>query len=156
YQQAVLNAGREVEDSLIGFIKTKQQAARLAESVRDAERSVELVLIQFKGGIIDFNRVYNTQSALVTQQDQLAQARGSIALYLIRTYPALGGGWQHFFCGRGIPMVQAAGPLPPVVPLEEIPAPQPEPPEPQSDESKRPSDGPTSRRKQDRSLPLVR
>src|SRR5690606_19463622 len=58
YQQAVLKAGGEVEDALIGFLKSQQQAAKLAESVRDAERSVELVLIQFKGGVVDFNRVY--------------------------------------------------------------------------------------------------
>jgi len=127
YQQTVLNAGREVEDSLVGFIKTKQQAARLEESVRDAERSVELVLIQFKGGIIDFNRVYNTQSALVTQQDQLAQARGAIALNLIRAYTALGGGWQHFFCGRGLPGGGAIVHLPPT---EEVPTPAPESPTP--------------------------
>ncbi len=142
YQQSVLNAGREVEDSLVGFLKSKQQAARLEESVRDAERSVELVLIQFKGGIIDFNRVYNTQSALVTQQDQLAQARGQIALNLIQAYKALGGGWQHFFCGRGFPAVQAIEPLPPTTgPGEEIPLPRPEVPAatPATESSKEPS-----------------
>jgi NodT family efflux transporter outer membrane factor (OMF) lipoprotein len=108
YQQTVLKAGGEVEDALVGFLKAQQQAALLEQSVRDAERSVELVLIQFKGGVVDFNRVYNTQSTLVTQQDQLAVARGEIALNLIRLYKALGGGWQHFFAGNGLPPVEAS------------------------------------------------
>jgi outer membrane protein TolC len=121
YQQTVLKAGQEVEDSLIGFIKSQQQAAKLEQSVRDAERSVELVLIQFKGGVVDFNRVYNTQSALVSQQDQLAVARGEIAQNLIRAYKALGGGWRHFFAGRGLPPVTATLPVKPVR-IEELPS----------------------------------
>jgi NodT family efflux transporter outer membrane factor (OMF) lipoprotein len=107
YQQAVLTAGREVEDALVGFLQTQQQAARLEQSVNEATRSVELVLIQFRGGVTDFNRVFNTQSVLVSQQDQLAIARGQIALRLIQVYKALGGGWQYFFCGCGLPQAQA-------------------------------------------------
>ena len=105
YQQQVLTAGREVEDALVGFVQAQQQAAWLEESVREAARSVDLVLIQFQGGITDFNRVYNTQSTLVTQQDLLAQTRGTIALNLIDVYRALGGGWRTF----------VDGPLPPTV-----------------------------------------
>jgi outer membrane protein TolC len=80
----------------------------LEDSVREAERSVELVLIQFNGGVTDFNRVFNTQSVLVSQQDQLASSRGQIALSLIRVYKGLGGGWQHFACGGGMPEIGAA------------------------------------------------
>ena len=107
YQQAVLTGGREVEDALVAFLESQKQAARLEDSVRDAERSVELVLIQFEGGVTDFNRVFNTQSVLVSQQDQLASSRGQIALNLIRVYKALGGGWQHFACGGGMPKLEA-------------------------------------------------
>ncbi|REK10017.1 MAG: transporter [Planctomycetota bacterium] len=121
YQQTVLNAGREVEDSLVAFLKSQQQAAKLEVSVQNAERSVELVLTQFKGGVSDFNRVYNTQEALVSQQDQLAVARGEIALNLIRTYKALGGGWTHFCRGRGFPAVYAVDD----VSGEEVPTPEP-------------------------------
>jgi NodT family efflux transporter outer membrane factor (OMF) lipoprotein len=125
YQQKVLDAGREVEDALVGFLKSQQQAAKLEQSVRDAERSVELVLIQFRGGVSDFNRVYNTQSALVSQQDQLAVARGDIALNLIRAYKALGGGWMHFCRGRGFPAVTAVNVTDAPAQGEEIPSPPP-------------------------------
>lgn len=123
YQQTVLNAGREVEDALVGFVQTQQQAARLKVSVREAERSVELVVVQFRGGITDFNRVFNAQSTLVTQQDQLAVAEGNIALNLIQVYRALGGGWQHFAHGRGFPVGGAT------TSVETVPAPDATPDE---------------------------
>lgn len=75
YQQAVLTAGREVEDALVAFLQAQQQAVSLETSVTEAALSVDLVLEQFKAGATDFNRVYTTQSALVSQQDSLAQAR---------------------------------------------------------------------------------
>jgi NodT family efflux transporter outer membrane factor (OMF) lipoprotein len=96
YQQTVLRAAQEVEDALIAFLKTQEQAQRLAESVKAAERSVELVMIQYREGSVDFNRVNNIQSLLVTQQDQLAVAQGNISLQMIRAYQALGGGWESF------------------------------------------------------------
>jgi outer membrane protein TolC len=108
YQQTVLRAGREVEDNLVAFLQTQVQARRLQESVQAAERAVELVTEQYQGGVSDFNRVYNTQTTLVTQQDQLAVSRGNIALNLIGVYKALGGGWQSF-AGPG----QPCGPAPP-------------------------------------------
>jgi NodT family efflux transporter outer membrane factor (OMF) lipoprotein len=94
YQQKVLGAGREVEDALIGFVQSQVQARRLAESTDAAQRSVELVLAQYTEGLVDFNRVFTTQSQLVTLRDQLATVRGNIALNLIAVYRALGGGWQ--------------------------------------------------------------
>lgn len=96
YQQTVLTAAREVEDALVAFLQSQLQALRLEESVRESQASVELVLQQYQAGTTDFNRVYTTQSTLATQQDQLANVRGTIALNLLTVYRALGGGWQYF------------------------------------------------------------
>ena len=123
YQQTVLIAGREVEDALIGFLQAQEQAARLEESVLEAERSVELVILQFEGGVTDFNRVFNAQSTLVTQQDQLATARGNIALNLIQVYRALGGGWEYFIHGGGMPHAPAIERVPAPDAAEEVPLP---------------------------------
>ena len=96
YQQKVLMAGQEVENALAGFIQYQVQARNLEESVKAAENSVDLVLALYKQGRVDFNRVFTTQSFLVTQLDQLAVARGNIALSVISIYRALGGGWRVF------------------------------------------------------------
>ena len=128
YQKAVLTAGREVEDSLVGFLEAQQQAIRLQESVQEAERSVELVIIQFRGGVTDFNRVYNTQTVMVTQQDQLATTEGDIALNLIGVYRALGGGWQCLMQGCDPPFTVTSLPSSVTAPTpakaaEELPPP---------------------------------
>lgn len=96
YQKTVLTAGRETEDALAAFVEYQVQAKSLKDSVQAAERSVELVLAQYKEGRVDFNRVFTTQAQLVTQHDQLAAAQGDIALNLIAVYRALGGGWEYF------------------------------------------------------------
>jgi len=98
YQQTVLRAGQEVEDALVAYLQYQLQAESLAESVKESEDAVELVQAQYKGGLVDFNRVFTAQSQLVTLQDQLASARGNIALSLVSAYRALGGGWQ---CDEG-------------------------------------------------------
>jgi NodT family efflux transporter outer membrane factor (OMF) lipoprotein len=96
YQQTVLTAGREVEDALVAYLQYQLQARSLEQSVKEAEDSVELVQAQYKGGVVDFNRVFTVQGQLVTQQDQLALARGNIALGLVSVHRALGGGWRAF------------------------------------------------------------
>lgn len=123
YQQTVLSAGREVEDSLIQFLQAQRRTHYLEKTVADARRSVELVTKQFEGGITDFNRVYTTQTQLVTQQDQLAETRGNIALSLIQVYRSIGGGWESFTEGNGIPQINGIGETGVVVP----PPAEPEP-----------------------------
>ncbi len=115
YQQTALTAGREVEDALVAFLQYQLQARSLEESVKEAEDSVDLVQAQYKGGLVDFNRVFTTQSQLVSQQDQLAAARGNIATSLIAVYRALGGGWQSFTNGP----VPLACTMPPAKQAEE-------------------------------------
>ena len=121
YQKTVLTAGREVEDALVQFIQAKLQAQFLEESVNESQRAVQLVVEQFQGGVVDYNRVFTTQTQLVTQQDQLGSARGTIALSLILVYKALGGGWELYGDGQGKVTIHeppVAEPLPPTPAIE--------------------------------------
>jgi NodT family efflux transporter outer membrane factor (OMF) lipoprotein len=95
YQQTVLRAQQEAEDALSNFRHSREQLARLQDSVAAYRRSAELVLEQYRAGTADFNRVYTTQAALVVQEDQLALTQGAVALNLIAVYRALGGGWEN-------------------------------------------------------------
>jgi NodT family efflux transporter outer membrane factor (OMF) lipoprotein len=101
YQDAVLRAGRDTEDSLIGFMKAQERAASLEQSVIAAQRTVEISLDQYKEGVIDFTPVFLFQRTLTDQQDQLAVARGEIALNLVGLYRSLGGGWEMRPSGDG-------------------------------------------------------
>ncbi len=94
YEFVVLNAAREVEDGLVGFLRSQEQVQYLEQAVAASQRSVELSLDQYEAGLVDYQRVLNSQTSLLGQQDALADARGRIATSLVSTYRALGGGWQ--------------------------------------------------------------
>lgn len=94
YQRTVLNANKEIENALISFIKSQERTEKLKLAVQDTRKSVELVLIQYREGAVDFNRVYNLQNALVRQEIDLTMSTAEITLSLIDVYRALRGGWQ--------------------------------------------------------------
>ncbi|MFW2404496.1 MAG: TolC family protein, partial [Gammaproteobacteria bacterium] len=94
YQNSVLNAAREVEDSLLGFLRTQEQAMFLTDAVAASQRAAELALTQYREGAVDYTRVLNTQTSLLQQQDALTATRGDVVSNLVGVYKALGGGWQ--------------------------------------------------------------
>jgi outer membrane protein TolC len=94
YQNAVLNAAKEVEDALVGFLRSKDQVFFLTDAVKASQRAVDLALLQYKEGIVDYTRVLNTQQSLLVQQENLVISQGDLPRYLIGVYKALGGGWQ--------------------------------------------------------------
>ncbi len=94
YEITVLNAAREVEDGLVGFLRSQEQVGYLERAVVVSRRSVELSQDQYEAGLIDYQRVLNSQISLLSQQVELANAQGRIATSLVSTYRALGGGWQ--------------------------------------------------------------
>jgi outer membrane protein TolC len=95
YQNRVLVAGREVQVSLRGFLRSQEQAEALRRSVEAAAAANQVGVSQYQTGTIDFNRVFNLETTQVQQQDRLATAQGEIALNLISVYRALGGGWEY-------------------------------------------------------------
>jgi len=94
YQNTVLKAAQEVEDTLTGFLKAQEATGFRQNSVSAAQRSVEIALTQYLEGAVDYQRVLDTQRALLQAQNNLAQQRSSIATNLIALYKALGGGWE--------------------------------------------------------------
>jgi len=94
YQNTVLRAAQEVEDALIGFLRSQEEEALLSQSVHAAKRSVEIAMIQYREGIESYQRVLDTQRAQAEQEDIFADTSGSVALNLIAIYKALGGGWE--------------------------------------------------------------
>ncbi len=116
YQNQVLVAGREVQVSLRGFLRSQEQAEALRRSVEAAAAATQVGVSQYQTGTIDFNRVFNLETTQVQQQDRLATSQGDIALNLISVYRALGGGWEY-----RLPKV------PPASPTIAAPAPVPSP-----------------------------
>lgn len=125
YQNVVLQANREAEDAIIGFLKSQQSVRSLVKSASAAGESVEIVSAQYNEGTVDFDRVFNVQQFLTQQQDQLVRAQGEVAQFLIQLYRSLGGGWQ---IRLGSPI--EPGPMATGEPAEPVSAPAPEPAQP--------------------------
>jgi NodT family efflux transporter outer membrane factor (OMF) lipoprotein len=94
YQDAVLRAGREVEDSLVLFLRSQKQTRQLIESAKEAKIAAVEASTLSKDVKFDLNQAFVTSNFLVGQQDKLAQAQGDIAKGLIQIYKAMGGGWE--------------------------------------------------------------
>ena len=94
FQDAVLRANREAEDAIISHLKSQERTRYLNESVVAAQRTVTITNDQYTQGAIDFTPVFLFEAALTSQQDDLAVARGDVALSLVDLYRALGGGWE--------------------------------------------------------------
>jgi len=95
YQNTVLQAQREVEDGIVGFLNAQLRTRYLAEAARAAQRSLELAILQYREGIADFTTVLLAEQNLLQAQDALAVSSGDIPSNLIVTYRALGGGWDY-------------------------------------------------------------
>ncbi len=94
YQQTVLIANQEVEDSIAAFLQAQERYRDLEKSVTATEESLRLLTLSFEEGEIDFSGVFLLQGVLVGAQNNLAQAQGEIVTSLISLYKALGGGWE--------------------------------------------------------------
>jgi outer membrane protein, multidrug efflux system len=102
YQDSVLRAAREVDDAAVGFAKTGEEIALLAEAVKAARRSLDIATIQYREGLTDFQRVLDSQLVLFAQQERLVISRGNLTQNLIALYKAMGGGWEQ---GRSRPVL---------------------------------------------------
>ena len=94
YRNTVLQAAREVEDGIASFVGARDRAARLKQALASAQRAVDLALIQYREGAVDYQRVLDTQQALLDIDDRYTLSRGDVVLALVTTYKALGGGWK--------------------------------------------------------------
>ncbi len=83
YENKVLEAAQEAEDAIIAFIHSQDEVKFLKESVVASKRSVELSLIQYREGLVDYQRVLDTQRFLTDQQDLETATR------LVATLPAV-------------------------------------------------------------------
>jgi NodT family efflux transporter outer membrane factor (OMF) lipoprotein len=121
YQNIVLSAAQDVENGIVTFLRAQKRTEHQQKCVDDADTAVKISLAQYTAGTIDLTRVTLLQQTLVQQQDVLVQAKGEIALGLIQTYRALGGGWEIRRNGC------TPGPLPPPgadAKPEELPTPK--------------------------------
>ncbi len=96
YEQTVLNALQEVEDSLFRFSKERERHTLLKESALKSAEASSLARTQYQAGLIDFLTVLDSERQTLQAQDQLAKSKTALLTYLVAIYKALGGGWENY------------------------------------------------------------
>ncbi|HZQ45770.1 MAG TPA: efflux transporter outer membrane subunit [Verrucomicrobiae bacterium] len=94
YQNTVLSAQQEVENSLAFFTYAQQAASLLERAATASRRSTALAMTQYTGGQADYTTVLTAEQAQLGVEDSLVNTQGNVVLALISVYRALGGGWQ--------------------------------------------------------------
>jgi NodT family efflux transporter outer membrane factor (OMF) lipoprotein len=96
YEVTVLQALEEIENVLIAYAKEQNRHEYLTSAITAARRADELAREQYQAGLVDFSNVLDTQQALLSLEDELAQNEGTMVSNLVRLYKAFGGGWSSF------------------------------------------------------------
>ncbi len=129
YQDSVLKAHQEVENGLHRFLREGERARFLEAGVEAASESAELARSQYEIGAVDFQRLLDSERALVLLQDRRTAARGQVAANLVAVYRALGGGWLPATpTGQAVESIEPleyGWPLEDELPLEAAPLPAP-------------------------------
>lgn len=94
YREAALLAQQEVEDGIVDFLKFSEQLKHQEISAQASAETVVLGQKRYQAGKASFSSVFVYESDLVTKSDAVIQTKANIALALIQTYTAFGGGWQ--------------------------------------------------------------
>jgi multidrug efflux system outer membrane protein len=95
YQQTIMNAFREVSNSLVAYQKNREfreQQELLTTAAQDTDR---LSKVLYQHGGASFLQVLTSENDDLTAQLNLAQAQLNERLALVQLYNALGGGWEQ-------------------------------------------------------------
>jgi NodT family efflux transporter outer membrane factor (OMF) lipoprotein len=95
YHKAVISAFANVEDSLIALQQTSDLVERQQQAALTAQRAYEFAQAQMRAGTISVLTLLNTETALFSARDALAQAKYAHLQALVSLYQSLGGGWQQ-------------------------------------------------------------
>jgi outer membrane protein, multidrug efflux system len=94
YRATVLNAFREVQDSVTGLIVLEQALQAQQAAVDSAHRNLDISTDRYKGGLVSYLDVVTAQQTLLSSEQQLATIRGQRLVTSVLLVKALGGGWD--------------------------------------------------------------
>jgi NodT family efflux transporter outer membrane factor (OMF) lipoprotein len=94
YQNLVLNAQKEVEDSLVAISTSKSAVVDYSRAVIAAKSAADMALGRYIAGQNDYNTVIIAQQSLLSIQNSLVQTKSNELVGYVGAFKALGGGWS--------------------------------------------------------------
>jgi NodT family efflux transporter outer membrane factor (OMF) lipoprotein len=95
YQNQVIKAQQDVEDSLSAIAGNNRQLEDLQRADKAAARTSVLAQLQYKAGQVDYTTVSSAVQAHLQTSDSVVQIEGGVLQASISTFRALGGGWTQ-------------------------------------------------------------
>ncbi|MCU7800348.1 MAG: TolC family protein [gamma proteobacterium symbiont of Lucinoma myriamae] len=95
YQNLVLQAAKEVDDSSYSLLKTHEQKLLIDKSFIASQRALALANIRYREGYSDFQRVLDAQRAMFAQADNQFVTQGTYIAEIVSLYKSMGGGWTE-------------------------------------------------------------
>ncbi len=95
YRQNVLTGFQQVEDNLAAVRILEKEAAVQAEAVNAAQKSLDLSVIRYKGGVTDYLEVIVAQNAALEDEVTAVNILGRRMASTVLLIQALGGGWDR-------------------------------------------------------------
>ena len=92
YQQTMLLAKEDVQNSRSGFARVQEERDRLASAVAAESQAVDLAESRYRAGLDSFLAVLDAQRTLRDGEDRLASAQTRVAVSAVALYKAIGGG----------------------------------------------------------------
>jgi NodT family efflux transporter outer membrane factor (OMF) lipoprotein len=100
YRKTILTALRDVEDALSNIDNDRRQIISLDAAQRTAARAEDIARSRYRGGLVTYSDVLQAQASRISLDNQLIQARGSLARDSVALFKALGGGWTELAQGE--------------------------------------------------------
>lgn len=94
YEQAILGAIEDVENSLAALAGERQRAKLLSTAQTQRQQAHAHARSLFREGQIDLLQLLDAQRAQLANELDLAESRTQRAIAYVQLYKALGGGWQ--------------------------------------------------------------
>ncbi len=94
YRGTVLQAFREVQDSLTGLTILGQAFQSQQQAVDASRRNLDIATSRYKGGLVSYLDVVTAQQTLLTNEQELAILQGQKLVTSVLLVKALGGGWD--------------------------------------------------------------
>ena len=94
YRDTVLNAFREVQDSVTGLTVLDQAQKTQQLAVDASRRALDIANSRYVGGLVSYLDVVNAQENLLNNEREMAVIKGQKLVTSVLLVKALGGGWD--------------------------------------------------------------
>jgi len=94
YEKSILGALEDVENALAGYVAGRERVAARRRAASAAGNAAALARTQYEAGMIDFQKVLDTDRTRLSAEDGLVTAESNVLSAVIQLYKAMGGGWH--------------------------------------------------------------